>query len=131
MADIFLAYSRANSKKAAAFKAAFEAEGLTVFDDQSIPTGADWRRHIEDQLAACALLVVLWSKSSVKSNYVKEEADVAKAAGKLFPVMITRCEIPYGFRSYQTKSLTAWRGDRNAPLWVGFVREIRGRLSRR
>ena len=131
MADIFLAYSRPNKKKAASFKKAFTAEGLTVFDDQSIPTGADWRRHIQTQLAACRLVVVFWSRTSVKSNFVTEEADSAKAKGKLFPLMITECEIPYGFRSYQTKKLTAWRGARDSPVWVELMAEIRALLKGR
>ena len=129
MADIFLAYSSANSKKAEKFKSAFEAEGLSVFDDQSIPTGQDWRRHIEDQLSSCQILVVLWSKTAVESNYVKEEADVAKEHNKLFPVMITKCAIPYGFRTYQTKNLISWRGDRNDTLWQSFMKDIRGTVS--
>ncbi|MBC8351546.1 MAG: toll/interleukin-1 receptor domain-containing protein [Planctomycetes bacterium] len=127
MADIFLAYSRANSQKADQFRAAFKKEGYSVFVDVNTPTGARWREHIETQLNACDVLVVLWSKTSVKSDYVKEEADVAKDSKKLFPVMITKCDLPYGFRSYQTLDLTSWRGDLNAPQWRRLIEDIRSR----
>ena len=128
MADIFLAYSRANSKKANQFREALEKEGFSVFVDINVPTGARWREHIEKQLDACAVLIVLWSKTSVKSDYVKEEADVAKDHKKLFPVMITNCELPFGFRGYQTLNLTSWRGDSNAPQWKGLLENIRRRI---
>jgi len=130
MADIFLAYSRRNSKKAASFKGAFSAEGISVFDDSTIPTGANWRKHIEKQLRECRLLVVLWSRSSVESDYVKEEADMAKDQKKLFPIMITKCELPYGFRSFQAKDMTRWRGDRGSRLWAEVIGGINAKLSR-
>ena len=128
MADIFLAYSRANSKKADKFRDAFEKEGFSVFVDINTPIGERWREHIEKQLNACAVLVVLWSKTSVKSDYVKEEADIAKDRQKLFPVMITKCELPYGFRSYQTLDMTSWRDDSNAPQWKRLIEDIRRRI---
>lgn len=125
MSDIFLAYSRANSKKADQFRVAFEQEGFSVFVDINVPAGERWREHIENQLDACSVLVVLWSKTSVKSDYVKEEADVAKDLQKLIPVMITKCELPYGFRAFQTLNLTSWRGDSNAPQWKRLIEDIR------
>ena len=131
MADIFLAYSRSNWKKADKFRDAFKKIGFSVFVDIDTPTGERWREHIENQLNACSVLVVLWSKSSVKSDYVKEEADVAKDHGKLVPVMVTKCELPYGFRSYQTLDLTSWRGDTNTPKWRRLIEDIQRRISGR
>lgn len=128
MADIFLAYSRANSKKADKFRGGLEKEGFSVFVDINTPIGERWPEHIEKQLNACAVLVVLWSKTSVKSDYVKEEAYVAKDSKKLFPIMITKCELPYGFRSYQTLDMTSWRGDSNAPQWKRLIEDIRPKI---
>jgi len=129
VADIFLAYSRANKRKAGQFTANFEKAGFSVFVDTNTPTGENWREHIEKQLSECKVLVVLWSKSSVKSNYVKEEADVAKSEGKLIPVMITKCKIPYGFRSYQTANLTNWKGDPEAQSWKRLLMDIKNRIG--
>ena len=131
MADIFLAHSRANAKKAAQFMAAFEKEGFSVFIDTNTPTGERWREHIERQLEVCLVVVVLWSKTAVKSDYVKEEADVAKGSNKLFPVMITKCDLPYGFRGHQTLNLTSWRGDTNAPRWKRLIADMQRRMSSR
>ncbi len=131
MADIFLAHSRANAKKAAQFMKAFEQEGFSVFVDANTPTGERWREHIEKQLADCLVVVVLWSKTAVKSDYVKEEAEVAKTSNKLFPVMITPCDLPYGFRGHQTLNLTSWRGDTRAPLWKRLMADMRRRVAAR
>lgn len=130
MADIFLAYSRSNSKKADKFKSALEDQGYSVFVDIDTPTGERWREHIERQLRECKIVIVLWSKTSVKSDFVKEEADVAKQYNKLYPVMITKCDIPYGFRSIQTLNLSSWNGDTNSPKWKRLLIEIKVKLKK-
>ena len=60
--------------------------------------------------------------SGVKQRFGKESE-------KLIPLMITECKIPYGFRSYQTKSMTSWRGARDSPLWAELMAEIKERLK--
>ncbi len=128
MADIFLAYSRANASKAGQVQACLEGAGFSVFVDTSTPPGENWRRHVEAQLASCALLMVLWSKTSVNSDYVIEEADVGKSQGKLFPVTITPCELPYGFRNYQAYNLVGWSRDCAKPKMAKLLGLVRDRL---
>ena len=130
MADIFLAYSRSNSRKANKFRLALENQNYNVFVDVNVPIGERWREHIEKQLRDCKILIVLWSKSSVKSDYVKEEAEIAKKKNKLYPVMITKCDIPYGFGGIQTLDLSSWNGDTNSPKWKSLLDGIKRRLKK-
>jgi hypothetical protein len=59
-------------------------------------------------------MVVLWSTHSVDSDWVKEEAEEARALGKLIPVLIEPVKPPVGFRSIQAADLTDWNGSRDA-----------------
>jgi hypothetical protein len=61
--------------------------------------------------------------------FLGKKWDVAKSRRKLFPVMITKCELPYGFRGYQTIDLTLWRGDSNAPMWKRLIKDIRRKFG--
>jgi hypothetical protein len=55
-------------------------------------------------------MVVLWSTHSVDSDWVKEEAEEARALGNLIPVLIEPVKPPVGFRSIQAADLTDWDG---------------------
>jgi hypothetical protein len=69
---------------------------------------------IEEALRDMRCMVVLWSSHSVESDWVKEEAEEARALGKLIPVLIEPVKPPVGFRSIQAADLTAWDGSRDS-----------------
>jgi hypothetical protein len=72
---------------------------------------------IEEALAAAERVVVLWSKTSVKSAWVLDEAAAGRDSGRLIPVLIERVEPPLGFRQYQAIDLSGGRGAKAfAPL---------------
>jgi hypothetical protein len=62
-------------------------------------------------------VVVLWSKHSIESEWVKNEASVATERGILVPALIDEVKLPLEFRRKQTVDLTGWQGD---PLHGGF-----------
>jgi hypothetical protein len=53
----------------------------------------------------------LWSKDSVASEWVKNEAAVAAERGVLVPVLIENVKVPLEFRRKQTVDLAGWDGD--------------------
>jgi molecular chaperone DnaJ len=57
---------------------------------------------IEEEINAAGRVVVLWSKTSVDSTWVLDEANLAKELGKLVPVAIDDCAAPLGFRYLHT-----------------------------
>ena len=57
------------------------AEGWSVFWDRKIPVGKTWEEMLEEEFASACSLVVVWSKHSVKSKWVREEANEAPAPG--------------------------------------------------
>ncbi len=58
----------------------------------------------------CKCVIVVWSKESVLSNWVKVEAEVGKRRGTLIPILIDDVEIPIVFGRIQTASLIDWKG---------------------
>jgi hypothetical protein len=110
MAEIFLSYANEDRETARAVASLLESAGCTVWWDRRIPAGRTWRSMIEEALRDMRCMVVLWSTHSVDSDWVKEEAEEARALGKLIPVLIEPVKPPVGFRSIQAADLTDWDG---------------------
>lgn len=94
--------------------AELEARGWTVFWDRRIPTGSTWRSHIGDALRDARCVIVIWSRHSISSRWVLEEADDAQTRGVLVPVLLDPVSPPIGFRSIQAADLTQWPSTRES-----------------
>ena len=88
MADIFISYKREDDAACAAFAKALIANGYAVWFDREIHDGASWDRMIEREIAGASAVLVLWSRRSRDSDWVRNEARVGKRADKLVPVRI-------------------------------------------
>ena len=113
MADIFLSYARADQPSAAKIAAALEAGGHSVWWDQHLASGHDFSEDIERELADAKAVLVLWSATSVKSHWVRDEAAFGQRENKLIPASIDGTEPPMGFRQLHTTSVDP---DDPAPL---------------
>jgi hypothetical protein len=114
MADIFLSSANEDRATARAGAGLLDSAGCTVWWDRRIPAGRTWRSMIEEALRDMRCMVVLWSTHSVESDWVKEEAEEARALGRLVPVLIEPVKPPVGFRSIQAADLTDWDGSRDS-----------------
>jgi len=108
MSDIFISYSRSDEKVAKSLAHGFEQCGWTVFWDRRIPPGRMWADVIEFEIEEAKCVVVLWSRGSLRSKWVKEEAGEANDQGKLLPVRIEDEKPPLGFRQIHCADLTQW-----------------------
>lgn len=123
MADIFLSYAREDARVARRVADLLEAHGWTVWWDRKITAGAEWRNMIEGALREMRCMVVLWSKHSVQSEWVTEEAEEARTAKKLVPVMIEPTIPPLGFRRLHAVDLSEWV--RNPDVTMGIAPLVR------
>jgi PQQ-dependent catabolism-associated CXXCW motif protein len=117
LADIFLSYAREDHARAQQIAAALTAAGYDVFWDVNIPPGKTWADVIEQKLSTSKAAIVLWSKSSTTSKWVREEARLARDHGKLLPVLIDDAVPPFGFGEIQSADLKNWQGDPADGQW--------------
>ena len=117
MADVFISYKKEDFQLAERVIAALQSDDFSVWWDDNLSPKTAWDAELEQEIAAATSVVVLWTPRSVKSEWVRNEADYAHARGKLVPVMLETCDIPIGFRMRQTVDLTRWRGERDDRIW--------------
>ena len=111
MSDIFISYSSADKEKAEQLANSFAQQGWSVWWDRQIPPGKSFDDVIENALNAARCVIVLWSKDSVSSRWVKTEAAEAAVKGILVPVLIEKVNIPLEFKRIEAADLSDWTGN--------------------
>ena len=114
--DIFVSYSHQDRERVRLLVAALSAEGWRVFWDRTIPAGESWRSYIGAPLAAAPIVVVCWSKASVGSDWVSQEADAAAKRRVLLPVMFDEVTPPLGLGHIHAADLMQWIADGGGKL---------------
>jgi TolB-like protein len=125
MPDIFLSYTREDQATAKRFAEAFEAQGFSVWWDVTLRSGEAYDQVTEEALRMAKAVVVLWSKKSVTSRWVRAEATLADRNRTLVPAMIEPCERPIMFELTHTADLRRWSGDTGDPTWRAFLADVR------
>ena len=131
MASVFLSYDREDAGKARSIATALEKVGHSVWWDMHVRGGTQFAKAIEQALREADAVVVLWSKKSVESAWVRDEAAAGRDTGKLIPVRLDAVEPPLGFRQYQTIDLSRWKGNRRVDVFEELTRAISGMDSHR
>jgi WD40 repeat protein len=129
MSDVFISYARSDRPRAKVLAEALERNGWSTWWDRKIPLGKTWDEVIEKELDAARCVVVMWSKESVASDWVKTEAREAKQRGILIPVLIENVKTPLDFRHIQTANLVEWDPTANYPEFDRFLEELTGILG--
>lgn len=128
MSDLFLSYSRADKPIAEAIAGELQKLGVEVWWDHELAGGDDFRREITERLERVTAAVVLWSRHSVESRWVINEAAAASEKRLLIPITIDKSTPPIDFRSLHTIDLSDWvAGD---PLPAGFLKAVGDRIGR-
>ena len=123
--DIFLSYNREDQARAKLFAEAFEAQGFKVWWDVGLKTGEAYDQVTEKALREAKAVVVLWSKRSVESRWVRAEATLADRNKTLVPCMIEPCDRPIMFELTQTAELSHWQGEASDKAWAAFLGDVR------
>ncbi|MEM8485582.1 MAG: SUMF1/EgtB/PvdO family nonheme iron enzyme [Bacteroidota bacterium] len=125
MADIFISYQREDRKVAEALASSLELLGYTTWWDTRLGAGESFSEVIEENLHAAKCVVVLWSRASVKSRWVRDEATEGLERGILAPVKIEEVKPPMGFRSIHTASLIGWGHGAQETAFVELTADIK------
>ena len=98
---VFLSYSRADQKFAKHIVSVLENAGHSVWWDGLLEGGDRYAATTQTALDNAHAVVVLWSKTSVDSHWVHDEAMRGRDSGRLVPVSIDGSEPPLGFGQFQ------------------------------
>jgi hypothetical protein len=126
MAGMFLSYDRDDVDKARPLAAALEKAGHDVWWDLHVRGGAQFSKVIEEALRAADAVVVLWSRQSVESAWVKDEASAGRDSGKLIPLSLDGTSPPLGFGQFQTIDFSRWKGRGKAPEFQTLLAAVDG-----
>ena len=130
---VFVSHASADRVRAEALVAALDKAGIEPWWDGLIEAGAVFSKSIETALDEADAVIVLWSKASIQSDWVRDEAASGRDRTRLVPVSLDRSEPPLGFRQYQTIDLSKWRGktgDRHFAALVSRVEALGGQERR-
>ena len=77
MADVFISYSTADRSIAESLAGVLKLRGFDVWWDAELYAGQNFHSAIRDAIGAAKAVVVIWSRTSVDSNWVLGEASEA------------------------------------------------------
>jgi hypothetical protein len=80
MSDIFISYKREEQPSARQLADALQKRGWSVWWDPKLRAGEHFDDAIEKALIDAKCVIVMWSKLSVKSRYVKDEEPMRLSA---------------------------------------------------
>jgi len=132
MTEIFISYARSTEEQAQVIAEALRGHGFGVWRDDQLPAHGAYAEVIEERLKSAKAVLVIWSSEAVKSQWVRAEADMARASGRLVQLSIDGATPPLPFNQIQCVELTGWNGDPDAVGWrkaVASLSELLGRAA--
>jgi adenylate cyclase len=117
MSDVFISYARSTEAQARQIGEALRALGYGVWRDDELPAHRAYADVIEERLSQAKAVVVVWSAEAAKSEWVRSEAERARADHKLVQLTVDGTKLPMPFDQTQCADLNGWSGDANHPGW--------------
>ena len=129
MADIFISYSQADRPWVEKLARLIEGEGFSVWWDVKVLPGDEFGNLVLTEINTAKCVLVVWSQHSVNSDWVYGEADEARRAKKLVPVLKDAVTLPTAFRKVHAADLSQWDYQRQSPEFAILLDAIRGRVG--
>lgn len=105
---VFFSYSRTDQSEALPIIKAIEAAGYRVWWDGMLEGGTEFLAQTESALEGAKAVVVLWSRRSVGSHWVRDEATSGRERDRLIPLTLDGTMPPLGFRQLQVIDMRKW-----------------------
>lgn len=128
--DVFISYNSEERAHAKALYELLEQRGLNVWWDDRLLAGDRFADEIQSVIERCRAVVVLWSEQSVTSDWVRDEAALARRQGIIVPARVDACSLPLSFNSLHTLDLTGWDGRPDDPRLPSLIDAVQRRLVR-
>jgi tetratricopeptide (TPR) repeat protein len=108
MSGIFLSYAREDLPRVRPLVDFLLSKGLEVWWDRYIQPGESFEESIDEQILQARCVIVVWSHTSIKSRWVKNEALEGLDRDILVPVQLDDVRIPVAFKQTQVANFTKW-----------------------
>jgi FKBP-type peptidyl-prolyl cis-trans isomerase len=129
MSDIFISYAKADRSRAKEVATRLEQEGWSVFWDRNIPIGSTWDEILEQEISTMKVMVVLWSRASVASEWVRIEAEEGASRKILVSVFLEDVLLPLRFRAKQAVDISDWVSFQHDTLGVSQLIDAIARIG--
>lgn len=111
MVKVFISYGREDRELADKLAKGLKGLGHEVWWDRDLKGGAHFRGVIEEEIRNAQAMIVIWTRTSVKKDFVLDEAERAKKNGRLIPVSFDLDpDLPLGFGQLNYVDLSLWKG---------------------
>jgi adenylate cyclase len=124
MSHVFLSYARPDEPLASRIADELREGGFDVWRDDELPAHRPYAEVIEERIADAGAVVVLWSAEAAKSQWVRAEADAARAALTLVQASVDGTIPPLPFNQIQCADLKAWDGQRTSAGWRKLITSV-------
>lgn len=125
LGHVFVSYTHKDVAEAKKVVSLLQGAGIDVWWDGLIEAGDNFSNATEHALESAACVVVLWTRQSIESHWVRDEAQRGREKGCLVPLSMDGEIPPLGFRQFQFLDVSAWRGsasDKHAETILAAVR---------
>lgn len=122
--SVFLSYSREDRPHAQPIIDALQAAGFDVWWDGLLKGGERFANATETALETANAVVVLWSKVSIESHWVRDEATRGRDRGCMVSISLDGSEPPLGFRQIQYIDFTRWHSDSSSAPFKELVEAV-------
>jgi len=129
VADIFISYKHEDRRAIEPLIKAFESQKFDVWWDDKILPGEKIPAVINKILDEVACVIVVWSRLSLASNWVPDEAAYGRDHEILIPVTFDGSEAPLGFQQLSVLDLRTWAGDLADLAFQKVVTRVRSLLD--
>ena len=131
MADVFISYASEDRDRVRPLAEALQKRGFNIWWDRALAAGQDYAQIIERELRGAKAVIVVWTRGSAASTFVRDEAGRARDEGRLVPVLLDPVEIPLGFGAFQAEDFTQWNGGAGAAQMQLLEEVLKARLEGR
>jgi len=117
MVDVFISYSKTNEAAVRQLADAVRRLGYSIWWDEELPAHLSYSDVIAETIGTAKAAIVVWSEHAAASQWVRAEADVARAQKKLIQTSIDGRMPPMPFNQIQFAAIGDWRGEEDHPGW--------------
>ncbi len=129
MSDIFVSYAREDRDRVEPLVHMLESLGLKVWWDRELHAGDSFEDAIDKAILDSSCVVVIWSKHSIESQWVRNEALEGMERHILVPLLLDDVRVPIAFKQLQSVNFVNWPNKLDEVEYDDLIKSIDQKLG--